>query len=345
MSACSYFYGEDGIIRDSSYDYLKAKQTKDLKIPESLLQKNKVNYTPIPSIGKKAQNAPVGKDLRIVAPIQLLAVLDNVRVDRQAENPAIYMQEDIEFLWLTVIELLKLNEVTPAIMDRANYYIDTGWVAVDERGLGLGLEGREEIEDFRAKYSIKIKPGNLRKDIHIEVTRLRAQKMDDDTDKWVNIPSFWQDAAEMLNLILANYDQHSLQRTHTINSRTIAGFKVELATDSEGNAALVTSADKELVWEKLPSVLKAADITLSDRDRTLKTYFLSYEKKKDGFFASLDDEDIQPLALEDGNYQVTVSELGNNTAITFKNAEGTPLVPSVVAAIFPTFSRLFGENR
>ncbi|MCW9017353.1 MAG: outer membrane protein assembly factor BamC [Kangiellaceae bacterium] len=344
-TGCSYIYGEDGLIKDRAYEYIEARQAKELKIPGDLVQEDKANYAQVPTIGKKAQSAPSGKELEVGAPIQLLAVLENMRINKQSEHPSVFISDSAINIWQSIVKMFEENEITPAVMDQKQYYLDSGWVAVDERGVWLGIENREEVDEFRAKFKITITPGNLKGEQSLTVERIQAQKFDDESDKWENQPTFWQDSAEMLNLIISSYDVSVSTREREMRKRAIAGFKVKLGKDSENNAALVTAAEKEDVWQKLPRVLEALQFEMSDRDRTLMTYFIEYKYEEPGFFASLFDDEVEKLPIEPGNYQVTLSELGEQTAITFKDGAGQPLEAALMVKLYPSLSQLFGDKR
>ncbi len=344
LTGCSYLYSEDGLIKDRTYEYLDAKQAKDLKVPNDLKQKNKINYAQVPAIGEDAKKAPFGKDLKVNAPVQILAVLENVRLDKSAKFPTVFITDDIQFIWNNINEVFEEKEISPLIMDEAEHFIDTGWLAQDEDGIWLGLEGNDEIDEFKTRYEIHIGKGQLNNEYRIETRRVGAQRLDDETDQWVNVPNFWHDSAEMLNLIISNYDLKVAQRDKKKRNRAIANFKVELSTDEQNNAALVTSADKEDVWQKLPEVLLDLGFEVSDRDRQLMTYFVEFVPEEEGFFASLFGEEAQQLELEEGNYQVSVSEKGQQTAITLKDEQGTPIEAALLTKLYPALSARFGEK-
>lgn len=345
VSGCSYIYGEDGFIKDNTYAYLEAKQTKDIVIPDSLKQEEKVDYTPIPAIGSKAKQAEVGTKVKVNAPVQILAVLDNVRVNKQAQNPTVYILEDEEFLWNSVVDLFDTNEIQLDINDSQNRVLQTDWIAIDQRGVWLGLAGREDIDEFRAKFKVTFDKGILKGEKQVQVERVMAQKLNEETEQWESYPSFWQDSAEMLNMLISHYDKTATVRDKEIRAQNLAGFKVQLARDEDDNAALVTNAKLEHVWEKLPKVLDEADFDVGDRDRRLMTYFVQYEFEESGFFASLFESDKEPLPLESGDYQVTLRQLGERTAIVFRDGAGVPLNSTTMTKLFPTLSKLFGTKR
>lgn len=345
LSGCSYFYGEDGLIRDTEYDYLKAKQSKGLEVPAPLVHKNLSNFTKVPAIGSQAKIAPTGTSLPIAAPSQIMAVLDNVRENKQSQDPAVFIEDKIDFVWSAVVDLLNENSITPGKVQKKDGYIDTGWVAQDERGVWLGIEGKEEVDEFRARYEIKIEPADVKTEVVLTVKRVLAQRLDDDSDQWVEVSSFWHDSAEMLNLMLASYDQKVAERNINMRSRVIAGFSVELGVDTEKNTALLAKVDKELAWEKLPKVLNALHFEIQDKDRRTMTYFFKFEREEEGFFASLFEQEKEELPLEDGDYQVVLSDVGDKVAYTFKTGEGVALDSALVAKLYPTLSKLFGDRR
>ncbi|WP_168204312.1 outer membrane protein assembly factor BamC [Aliikangiella coralliicola] len=345
LSACSYIYGEDGLIKDRTYDYLEAKQTKELVVPQELKQKARVDYTQVPAIGEKAKQADIGKSVRYAAPVQILAVLDNIREDKKAPNPAVFVQENIDILWQITVDLFVNNEINPTVVDKSQYFLNTGWVALDERGVWLGIESDEESDEFRAEFQVKIKPGVIRGENRIEVVRSKAQKYNDDSEQWENVPSFWQDSAEMLNLIISNYDKKVTEMEREKRGRAIAGFKVELAKDADNNAALVTATNREIVWEKLPRVLESVNFQVNDKDRRLMTYFVKYEVEEPGFFASLFNDEPEALPIEPGDYQVSLTDVGELTAVTFKDGQGAPLESSAMVKLFPILNKLFGDKR
>ena len=98
LSACSYIYSEDGLFKDTTYSYVKAKQSKNLVLPKDLTQLNKLDYFAVPTIGKKAKAGLVGKEIDLMAPVQILDVLDTVRISRLSEIPAVYITDEKEFV-------------------------------------------------------------------------------------------------------------------------------------------------------------------------------------------------------------------------------------------------------
>ncbi|MBV1909698.1 MAG: outer membrane protein assembly factor BamC [Kangiellaceae bacterium] len=345
LSACGYIYGDNGLIKSQEYDYLTAKQTKELKIPDTLSHKDKANFTVVPKIGQKAENQPQGKDLTQEAPIQLLAVLDNTRVDKQSDIPAVLVMDNADFVWQTITKFLENNKIKVSSIDETERKITTAWIPIEEGGIWLGIEGDEKAELERGKYQIIIGESNLPGEYRLSVARIESQQREDDDEQWSERRISWQESADMMNLILSYYDTRIRVQEATHQLKIMAGFKVELGQNEQSEAALLTAAEETLVWEKIPRVMRELGMAIMEKDLKQKTYFMEFKAEEEGFFASLFSNDVDNSLFEDGSYQVTVGEVGQQRTLTLKNGEGEAVDATKLVALFPELSRLFGDRR
>lgn len=346
ISGCGYIYGDSGLIKSQKYDYVNARQTKALEIPANLSHKDKADYTLVPNIGETAKTGVYGKQLGQDAPIQLLAVLENTRVDRKSQLPVVLILDEMSFVWQTVNSFLQEHSIGTSINDEEQKLIVSKWLPIEKGGVWLGLDGSDDIDLIRAKYKISVTPGEIKGEQKLTVQRIKSQSREDDDKAWQDSPISWQESADMMNLILSYYDTQIRLKQARHQQQVLAGFKVELGQDAEKNAALLTSAKETLVWEKTPKVMRELGFTIIDRDLRQKTYFMEYHPPEQGFFASLfGDENAVKLPLEEGSFQVTVGENGSQRSVTLKDGQGTSLEANVMVKLFPDLSRLFGDRR
>ncbi|MDQ7048242.1 MAG: outer membrane protein assembly factor BamC [Enterobacterales bacterium] len=345
VSGCGYIYGDNGLIKSQKYAYTKAKQDKELVIPAPLKQSDQSDFTIVPPIGEKAKKGVMGKELSQKAPVQLLAVLDNTRVNRDASIPSILVSDNLDFIWQTVVIFMQQHDITLETKDSEKHIAITPWLNIDEGGIWLGINGEDEPDEERAKYKIQVKPGQIKGEYELTVERIGSQIRSDNDLPWQEKTINWGESADMMNLLLSFYDTRLTVEKLKHQRAILAGFKVELAKDAAGNPALVTKAEESLIWEKIPKVMKALGIKIVDKDARQKAYFLEYKAKEDGFFASLFDETVEKLALEDGEYQLVIGEIGELTSLTFKDGEGHPISAELLVKLFPELSRLFGDRR
>ena len=345
ISSCGFIYGEDGLIKNQKYEYIKARQSKQLQVPPPLSHKDKADYTLLPNIGEQGKKGLVGKSLEQAAPTQLLAVLENTRVDRKSTAPAILIIDELEFIWQTATKFIENHNVGTSIQDQQSRTIVSNWLAIQEGGIWLGLDGNEEPDLIRAKYKISIEKGEIKGEHKLIVERIESQIRADDDEPWLDKPVSWQESADMMNLLLSYYDTRLRVQEARHQQEVMAGFKVDLGQDTEGNSALLTFAKEKLVWEKIPKVMRELGFTIIDKDTRQKTYFMEYHKPEQGFFASLFDEQDILLPLEDGSFQMTIGESGEQRSITIRNAQGVAIETELLVKLYPDLSRLFGDRR
>jgi len=344
LPACSYIYGEQGLIKETTYEYLHAKTAKDLVIPPGLEHKGKLDFTPLPEVAQN-MDAPVGKDLNRQPPVQVLDVLDNTRFDKRAKYPTVFINDKASFIWNTINTFLEENNIKVINRSQDKLVLETDWISLDDGGLWDGIDGEEEPEDLRARYKIQILSGLANNEYRLQVQEVALQEYDDEAEKWINKVEHWKGAAEMLNLLIGNYEVQRNVKILARQQQVLAGFKVKLGQDSDNAPALLTDADAAIVWEKLPRVFKDLGLKQDDKDVQLKTYFVKYEKEEEGFFAKLFGGDEEKLPIEYGDYQVTLSQKGEQIAITWKDGEGNPLSAEVMVKLYPILSKYFGDRR
>jgi outer membrane protein assembly factor BamC len=345
ISGCGYIYGDNGLIKSQEFDYLRAEETKELDMPEPLVHKNKTNYTVVPQIGEKAKNAPRGKQLGQKAPIQLLAVLDNTRVDKKSELPAVFIMDNRDFIWQTAIKFFEKHQIKLDKADKQQQVIVTDWIPIEEGGIWLGLNGTDEPDLERAKYRVSISDSDLRGEFRLVVERTHSEQRVDDDAAWQQSAVSWQESADMMNLLLSHYDTRIREQEAARQLEIMAGFKVELGQNKASEPALLTEADEKLVWEKIPRVMREIGLVILEKDEKQKTYFMEYKSKEKGFFASLFDSKEKVKLFQEGAYQITLGSLGNRRTLTFRDGQGEALEASKLVAIFPELSRLFGDRR
>jgi len=345
LSGCGYIYGDDGLIKSKKYQYTQSKLEKELVIPAPLKQSSKADFTMIPPVGEKAKQGLMGKDLSQKAPVQILAVLDNIRVDRDSSEPAILVSDSMEFIWQTVVIFMQQHHIALEKQDSEQHIAISQWLNIDEGGIWLGLDGKDDAETYRAKYSIKVSAGKIKGEYQLKVERIASQTREDDDLPWKDQRINWRESADMMNLLISFYDTRLNVEKLKHKRKILAGFKVELAKDADGNPALVTEAKEDLIWDKIPKVMNGLGIKVVDKDARQKAYFLEYKVKEEGFFATLFDESNQKLAIKEGEYQLVIGQVGELRSLTFKDAEGNSVAAELLVKLFPELSRLFGDRR
>jgi len=345
ITGCGFIYGDDGLIKSQEFVYVNSKESKPLELPAGLAHQSKADFTQLPSIGKLASLQNIGKNLDTSAPVQILAVLENTRLDSQSSLPAVYILDEVLFVWESIQKFLIEYNIDSNINEEDKAIVLTNWVAVDEKGIWIELDGSEEAELNRAKFSFTMVKSDIPNELKLIIERNASEHRVDEDDEWELASVTWADSADMMNLFLSFYDKQLQIRQHQYRQRIMAGFKVELGQNTKNEAILVTKALHSLVWEKTAKVMLELGFIIIDKDVRQNTYFLELQSQEPGFFASLFDETESTLPLDAGTYQVVVGEIGENRSILIRDEQGLALEASLVVKLFPNLSRLYGDRR
>jgi outer membrane protein assembly factor BamC len=126
------------------------------------------------------------------------------------------------------------------------------------------------------------------------------------------------------------------------------GIELQMGHDNNENLAFLATADFQQTWQKLARVLPLIGLEIDDKDQTLGVYFIEYNGSESvGFFESLkfwkSTEDYG-LPIDEGDYQLNLSAMGEQTAITLATKEGVELSAEILNKLYPYFSEHFGLN-
>ncbi len=343
MSGCSWLYGEQGLIHDSTNDYLKAKEQSPLQVPEGYDQSRLQNELSIPPISSKAEQQALGPELDKQPPMQILAVTQGMRADRASSVPAVFWMIEPESLDEQIRAFLGHKEI--GFSQHENHYI-TDWIVTDNEAWWRSVFGTDMPRFVREKFELSTLPGERNGEVRVAVKLLERELMPYDEDKWLDASNDSRSATEFLNGLVGYIDYlervDNAKRLQELNR----GIVTTLGQNVDGNASMVADSDWRTVWLKTPQILEPFGFTLTDKDQAKGTYFFEFEANEPGFFASLfgDDEGVA-LDLPKGAYQVIVG--GKDTGavtLTIIDTEGQPLSDAKMAQLFPHLSEAYGRN-
>ncbi|WP_144393419.1 outer membrane protein assembly factor BamC [Pleionea sediminis] len=343
LSGCSWLYGEDGLIHDSTNDYLKAKQSRSLEIPEDYDKSRLSNELPVPPLSSQARKNKAGEELDRMPPIQILAVSQGMRVNRAANNPAVFWLKDKAELKQQIEQFFNYKNVS---INNVGTDIQTDWVVEDNEAWWRAVFGTVLPRFERSKYRINLAEGERKGEVSIEVQHIQYQRMPYEEDKWIKLPTSEKIATRFLNEFVGYMDYLDRLENAKMLQQMRRGFVVKLAKDANNNAALLAESDWRTVWLKTPKILEPFGFTLTDKDRAQSTYFFNFVPNEPGFFASMfGGEEGVALDLEEGPYQVIVGGRDEGAVtVSFVDVDGNPLSDGKMAKIFPYLSEAYGRT-
>ena len=348
LSGCGWLYGKDGLIRDTEHDYLNARQSAPLQMPTQLAGFQPKDQYPVPPLGAKGAQAPVGEALDVSPPALVLSSGDGVNGIQEAVIPqALIVGEDSQ-LWQRLNDFLASNTIAVEQQDEGRGQLVTGWVQTEEIGWFRDWIIGDDIEAYRWQYQFNIQPGERPNERLISAQAVKAEALNED-EGWQAMPATRRNSVDILNQFLGYYDE---QKTKAARARVLAaraGITVELWQNEASQTGLLAQSGIDNVWEATPAVLERLGFIQEDKDTTKRLYYFKLEEGEEGGFWDWlfgDDRDDQVrLELEPGEYLVQLNAVGDRTGLLFSKADGDALDAATMTKLFPVLSDAFAERR
>jgi len=348
LSGCGWLYGKDGLIRDTELDYLQARQTEPLKLPAHLTGFQAKDQYPVPALGAEAVNAPLGGALDVNPPALVLSSGDGVNGVQDAVIPQAIVTGEGGLLWQRLNDFMTSNTIAVERADEAAGDLLTGWVQTEEIGWFSDWMMGEDIESYRWQYQFKMVAGERPNERVVSAEAIKYEAFDED-DGWQALTPTRRASADMLNQFLGYYDE---VQTRSARARVLAaraGIVVELWQNEDGKTGLLAQSGLDNTWEATPAVLERLGFIQEDKDTTKRLYYFKLEDTSEGGFWNWlfgDDRDDQVrLELEDGEYLVQLTPVGDRTGLLFSKADGDVLDAATVTKLFPVLADVFAERR
>ncbi len=347
LSGCGWFYGKEGLIRDTEEDYLQATQSAPLKVPATYTAFQPRDQYPVPPLGPKAANSKLGTALDVSPPALVLSSGDGVNGIQDAVIPQALVVGEGDLLWQRLQGFLAANAIATKTVDEAGGEVLTDWVQTEEVGWFTDAMMDEDIEAYRWQYRFKIASGERPNERLISAEAVVAEG-DFDGEGWQPIPLNRRYSVDMLNQFLGYFDEAQTMAARQRVMAARAGINVELWQSESGQTGLLAQSGLDNAWDATPAVLARLGFVLEDKDTTKHLYYFSLQEREGGFWDWLfgDDRDEEVLLeWEPGEYLVQLSPVGERTGILFNKADGDPVDPNTLAKILPVLIEVFGEGR
>jgi len=338
LSGCSWIVGEDGIFDTKQYDYTRAEITKELEVPESVGKNNESDNYFVPETGEELNGIVYGVDVDVLAPMQVLTLGSKVRVNRDSDFSSVYVTMSELKLWDSVERYLNAEKFEITDKDLSSRLITTDWITKEDDDFWSG-----DITAWRQKYKITINKAIRPSEKVLSIELLEAQEYVKDSDTWQKVTEPGRLETEFLNSILGFLYVEDIDRSRQlVNQSALGGISVKLGTNANGDPALITTADYENVWGRIPVFLRLLNLTVEDQDRSQGLYFFKLEDTE-GFFSSLAfwSEDQPTLDIPEGLYSMNLAKLGERVSITIIDDENNAISAKVLAKNYPAISKAF----
>lgn len=334
-SGCGWLWGPDGYFRDRGDDYLNARETAPMKVPEGLQSKPLDPLLPIPM--NVATSTEKEGDFEVPRPLPLAGGAGEVSdfsLQKSGDSRWLVAQRPPAEVWPVARQFFQDNGFSIADERPQTGEFSTRWQPLSQlsaplaRRLSSRVSGVEP--DSEARVRVRIEPGvqtNTSEVYVLSETRPAGSTASADWPTKPIVPSL--DAAlldEMLANMATSAEKGGSVSLLAAHSAYDTPGSADLSKDGSGNPVLTVDSDFDRAWVSVGRALDRADIRVDDLNRSLGVYYVNIAegaKKKDeekpGFFSRLFGGGEKTKEEEDAKaqrYQVRLTSVNNTVQIT-----------------------------
>ncbi len=349
VSGCSWLYGEKGLIKDKKYDYTASKMEEPLKTPEGLNPIREIDEFFIPAIDPAVADGALGKEMSNLPPILILATGEKMGVDNEsnASLPTVWFRyNEIEF-WQGLQDYLESKKIKIAKKDLLNGTIETEWIEVDNSTYYRYLFGSKKPIGVRNRYLFQISENSRGREKLLSVTHVARELKQKSRSDWEPVVVSNKQASLFLNGFLGYWSEVEEKAATERVKRANLGIRLALDNDANGDVVFLSHAEFQDTWSKLAKTLPKLGFTINDRDQSLGIYYGTYKAttSSKGVLAYLFGSGKKnKLGLDEVKYLFNLSAVGDKTAISITEKDGTKLTSETMTRIYPYFSDRFSSK-
>lgn len=209
----------------------------------------------------------------------------------------------------------------------------TGWVTRSEQQGFWFWKSEEQLD--QARFNIKIEPRPHGRSASMTVTMLQHQYFTPSA-KLAGRDTQRQEVA-LLNQIIDRIGKEEITIARA-NKAKGPDVTLEPGMDTQGHPALLTAQPIDVTWSQLESVFPELNLEVTDKNRSVFTYYLSYEKPEQSLWAKIWRKQAKPvLPIANGEYQLILTRAAKHTAISLRDNSGAHLDADTMLAVYEPF--------
>lgn len=305
-----------------------------LRIPAGMAVPNQPSAFDIPAASTAAVNSGTFADKR--SPTLILATAGSSRLEEDEKLARVWFERneltgDIKpFINEQLQQLFADQQVTLTQLDEEGLRYETAWIT-RSRSSGFWFWKSENAVD-QVRYAIELAPRPHGRSLSMTVTLLEHQYFV--PGEQLNANDVKANEVNLLNQVINQVAIAEAKAARELRAQ-VPEVSLEPGMDQAGNPALVTSQPLDVTWSQLELLFAELNLTVTDFDRSVFTYFVNYSKPQRGFWRTVTFRAAPvTLPLAEGEYQIVLSRMANNnTAISWFNKEGQPLSAAEVSAL------------
>ncbi|MFT6988959.1 MAG: outer membrane protein assembly factor BamC [Paraglaciecola sp.] len=349
LSACSSI--EEREVAGGSFDYLKEQPGQKIKIPDDVDTPNFNDIFKLPDLGKDAPINTMGKNLSVLSPSLVLAVVTGSHIEEGSKDATVWFDQVDDSLpldtavWNSLIRFLEIEGIGVEKFDKDKQRLITDWVIRDEsvESSWYSWSKSERTVGQRFEFSLDKKPHGRTAALSVDLVEYK-EKLDSQSTQITQSKDDRRNEVDVLNRVVKNYEFEtkvaSVKRFRQIRE----GLQMELGFDSDGEPAFVVDGDFDITWPRLLLVLRKLGFDVKDYDKSNGLLFVKFNGAEDGWWSNIWSSDKNELDLDTEEYRIKVLKVGKKTSVTLLDDESNPFPVNKLTDLYPTFSKTMSDN-
>ena len=350
ISACSSL--EEREVASGSFDYVKEQPGQKINIPDDVDSPVFNDAYKLPELGENAPLDATGKDLSVMSPPLVLAVVAGSHIEEGSKNAIVWFDQVDDnvpldtAVWNSLIRFLETEGIGVELFDKDHQRLITDWMVMDESkdNNWYSWSKSERTVGQRFEFTLDKKPHGRTAGLSVELIdykeRLNAQSKEVVTkarDKRRN-------EVDVLNRVVKNYEFETKVADVKRFRQIREGLQMDLGFDGDGEPAFVVDADYEITWPRLLLVLRKLGFDVKDYDKSNGLLFVKYNGAEDGWWSNIWSSDKNEMNLDTEEYRLKVVGVGSKTSITLFDDESNPFPINKLTDLYPTFSKTMSAD-
>ncbi|TMN86720.1 outer membrane assembly protein BamC [Pseudoalteromonas phenolica] len=333
LSGCSVFTNDTH--HERNYRINKAVQ-----VPGDLKQ-------PYKDPTYEMSEAQYNNDLEALAlrpPQQVLTLATGSWVEQKDKIARVFFDkndgiEDLQdFIWQAVEGVAQDEQFTFAQKNKSEGVAVTDWYSVIEPSSKWFWQ--EETTPSTQKYKFTVSQSE-----HQRTASLQAELVDYRSDD-IELTDLLKQQLEVraLNQVIAEFDFK--YRILLVELRKQQGeLALDVGFDPQGNAAMVAPQSANLVLVNLSNVLERLNFIVIKVDSEENELHVRYEKPEDSVWDSIWGDEVVALPIEDGDYKIKISSLGDRqSSVTWRDNNADLLSAEQLAQLQQSLAKAIGNK-
>jgi outer membrane protein assembly factor BamC len=349
LTACSSL--EERQIASGSFDYVKEQPGQKMNIPDEVDSPHFNDAYKLPELGENAPKNAIGKDLSVMSPSLVLAVVTGSHIEEGSKNAIVWFDQVDDSLpldtavWNSLIRFLETEGIGVEMFDKDNQRLITDWMVMDESkdNKWYSWSKSERTVGQRFEFTLDKKPHGRTAGLSVELVDYK-EKLDAQSTEITKAKDKRRNEVDVLNRVVKNYEFETKVANVKRFRQIREGLQMDLGFDGDGEPAFVVDADYEITWPRLLLVLRKLGFDVKDYDKSNGLLFVKYNGAEEGWWSNIWSSDKNEMKLDTEEYRIKVVSVGKKTSITLLDDESNPFPVNKITDLYPAFSKTMSSD-